>query len=226
MVSEKSRTLFQEAKNSNANVEQTTTKTGTTHAFKLFWLIPVGTRTYSYEVRTLRTGVVKSTLNNLVANLQDLLVDSVEQAKKEWKTSVQRRITNAVMEAVEDDVDLIDTNILKTALRRVVNNMELPDLDLGSNTFSSSFSGTIEDSDIDRFEDEVLKYETNLRNVFNRARDDFISGMEKSAKREKMSDMIFSDLKKQLEDLEKDLEKKDLTLKRLKQCLSTLEKIS
>jgi hypothetical protein len=218
-VSDKSRTLFQEAKNANDNVEQTRTDEHTYTTGFWFWK---KYHTRYTTTRTLKTGVIKSTLNELVANLQDLLVVSVEQAKKEWKISVQRRITSALMEAVGDDVDLIDTNILKTSLRRVVNNMELPDLDLGSNTFTSSFSGIIEDSDIDRFEDEVLKYETNLRNVFNRARDDFISGMEKSAKREKMSDMIFSDLKKQLESLEKDIENKELTLKRLEECCSIL----
>jgi len=224
VISEKSRTLFKEAKNENDRVEETKTKSGSRRKYVFFGLIPWGRESYSYEVRTLRTGVVKSTLNNLVSELQELLIISVEEAKKDWKAEVQRRVTGALIEAVGDDVDLIDFGILKTALRRVVNNMELPNLDLGSNVFSSSYSGTIHDSEIDRFKDEVESYLSNLKNVFNKARDEFISGMEKSAKREKMSGMIFSNLKKQLESLEKDIENKEQTLSRLKKCLSELKK--
>jgi hypothetical protein len=220
VVSEKSRTLFQETKNANANVEQTKQEK---YTYTTGWWIFKKEHTDYEEVRTLRTGVIKSNLNELVANLQDTLIDSVEKAKKDWKATVQRRVTSALMEAVEN-VDLIDFGMLKTALRRLVNNMELPNLDLGSNTFNSSFSGTIKDRYIDRFVDEAESFMTNLRNVFNRARDEFLSSVEKSAKREKMSDMIFSDLKKQLESLEKEIENKKLTLDRLKKCLSALEK--
>jgi hypothetical protein len=221
VIADKSKTLFQETKNENKNAEQSETKTRNWTTGILFWK---KYHSENYEVRSLRTGSVKSTLNDLVAELQDLLINSVEEAKKDWKTGVQRRVTGALREAVGDDVDLVDSGILKTALRRVVNNMELPNLALGSNAFSSSYGGNIRDDEIDRFMDEVESFLSNLKNVFSKARDEFISGMEKSAKREKMSDMIFSNLKEQLESLEKAIENKKLILDRLKKCLSELEK--
>jgi len=224
MVSEKSRTLFQAVKNDNANQEQSQTKTGSRTKYVFFDLIPWGSESYSYEVRTLRTGIVKSNLNDLVANLQDLLVDSAEEAKKEWKVSVQGRVTNALTEAVGDRDNLIDFGMLKTALRRLVSNMELPNLDIGSNRFSSSFSGTIEDEDIDRFDDEWRGFLANLQNIFIKARDEFLSTMEKTAKREKISGMIFTDIQEQLDKLEKDIKQKKYTLEKLKKCLSALEK--
>jgi len=217
----KSKDLFEATKKGIINTEQSTTKT---RHWTTGWWIFKKHHSENYEVRILRTGVVKSTLNDLVSDLQDMLVNSVEETKQNWKKSVQNKVTGALTSAVED-VDLIDFDMLKTALRRLVNNMELPDLDLGSNIFSSSLSGTIEDYDIDRFNDEVMAYMSNLRNIFNKARDEFISKAEQSAKREKMSEMIFSDLKKQLDSLEKEIENKELTLDRLKKCRSTLEKI-
>jgi len=220
VISNKSRDLFDATKKGIINVEQSTTKT---RHWTTGWWIFKKHHSENYEVRTLRTGVVKSSLNDLVADLQDMLVNSVEEQKKEWKKSVQNRVTGALTSAVED-VDLIDFDMLKTVLRRLVNNMELPELDLGSNKFNSSMSGTLEDDDIDRFNDEVMGYMSNLRSIFDKARDEFISKAEKSAKREKMSEMIFSDLKKQLETLEKEIENKGLTLERLKKCRSALEK--
>jgi len=220
VITAKSKKLFDEAAGKNAGAEQSRTETD---EWTTGWWIFKKRHSRSYEVRTLRTGVVKSTLNDLVMDLQDLLVNSVEEEKQNWKKSVQNKVTGALTSAVED-VDFIDFDMLKTALRRLVNNMELPDLDLGSNKFNSSFSGTIEDDDIDRFYDEMQTYMSNLKNTFNKARDEFISKAEQSAKREKMSGMIFSDLKKQLETLEKEIENKELTLERLKKCRSALEK--
>jgi hypothetical protein len=222
IITTKSRDLFEEAKRENENGEQSRTET---HRWTTGWWLWKKHHSENYEVRTYHTGVAKSSLNTLVSDLQDLLVNAVENEKKDWKKSVQNRVTGALTSAVED-VELIDFDMLKTALRRLVNNMELPDLDLGSNRFNSSFSGKIEGNDIDRFLDEVYAYMSNLRIVFNKARDDFISKAEKSAKREKMSGMIFAELKKQLESLEKEIENKESTLDRLKKCCGALEKIA
>jgi len=222
VVSDKSKTLFDEAKNQSATAESSKTETRRWTTGILFWK---KYHSENYEVRTLRTGVVKSTLNSLVGDLQDTLVNSVEEAKMEWKKTVQNRVTRSLREAVGDD-DLIDTSMLKTALRRLVNNMELPNLDLGSNTFKSSSSGTIEGHEIDRFLDEVEAYRANLRNVFNKARDEFISTMEKSAKRERMSDMLFANFRKQLESLKNEIQNKELTLDRLDRCASSLGQIA
>jgi len=230
-ITKKSKNLFSNVRKENAGDERVEERIGsrTEKRFKhsLFWgLIEWGEYDfeipYNYEVRALRTGVVKSRLNDLIADLQDLLYNSVEEAKLDWKKSVQTRVVDALMKAV-DDIDLIDVDMLKFALRRLINNMELPDLDLGSNKFKSSFNGTVENNSVDRFLDEVSDYMDGLKIIFNNARDNYISKAEKSAKQEKMSDMIFSDLKKQLETLEKEIENKELTLDRLKKCRSALE---
>jgi hypothetical protein len=220
-VSKESNALFNIAKGEFGAAEGSKTETWTTRGGFL-WLFK---KHHSREVRTLRTGVIKNALNDLVFELQDTLIKVVEKFKIEWKQTVQTRVTRSLREAVEDD-ELIDTSMLKTALRRLINNMELPNLDFGSNTFSSSLSGTIEgDYDVDRFMDEVSAFMSNLKNIFNKARDEFLSTMEKSAKREKMSEMLFSNFRKQLESLEKEMQNKELTLDRLKKCVSVLEKI-
>ena len=221
-VSKESKILFDTVNESIESSRGTKTTTNSRPKFKLFWIIPIGKEYYSVEENTLRTGAVKNKLNDLIFNLQDTLVNIVEKEKIEWKQTVQKNIGHALQAL--GDVDLIDISMLKTALRRLVNNLELPELDLGSNKFNSSYSGIIEgDYQIEQFVEEVESYRSNIRAVFTKARDEFLSMMEKSAKRENMSDLLFSNMKTELESLEKEIENRELTLERLKKCVSALE---
>jgi predicted GTPase len=230
MVSETSRNLFAGAKNETENAEKTITETHTRTRVKGTGFLNFisggrfGNEQYdvSVEVTTVRAGAVKSTLNNLVTDLQETLVNSVETAKADWKKSVQSRVTSALNNAI-DDVDLIDFDMLKKCLRRLVNNMELPELDLSGHAFSSSASGTLKDSAVESFMDEVSTYLSHLRSIFSKATGDFVNTLEKSAKREKMSDLMFADLKGQIESLEQEIVNKDATLDRLGKCLDALK---
>jgi len=221
-VTVKSTDLFNAVKGQFGAAEGSRIATWTTRG-GFFWLFKTH---HSREVRTFRTGKVKSDLNDLVHDLKNSLIISAEAAKIEWKKTVQSKVTHALKDAVED-VELINIPLLKTVLRQLVNNLELPNLDLGSNTFTSSYSGTIEeDYNIDRFMDEVERFMLDLRNVFNTAMDEFLSTMDNLAKREKVSAMLFSNFNKNLDSLEKDIQNKKLTLDRLKECTTALEKIS
>jgi hypothetical protein len=222
VISEKSRKFFQEARQRYTGIEDSRTETSITYDFE-FLFIKLGKNVNHYEVRTLRTGTVKSALDDLVFNLQELLVNSVEEVKKEWKENIRNQVPKALREAAGDN-ETIDFDMLKTALRRVVSNMEMPNLDLGSNIFSSSYSGVIEDHDIDKFMHEVREYDTKLKWIFSKAKDEFISVLERTSKREKMSDMLFKDMNEQIDKLTKQVVEKKLTVKTLKECLSILEK--
>ncbi|MCL1993766.1 MAG: dynamin family protein [Spirochaetes bacterium] len=239
IISEKGKTLFAEAANKTDSAEKSETRTGYNTRSE-----PIGIAgriarffgateflqreieiPYNYEVRTLRTGIITSAMNELAGNLEAAICDTVEETKNDWKKTVQRKVVTALSQATNDP-DIIDIRMLTDALRRVVNNMELPNLDLGSNRFKSSFSGTIEGGNIDRFMDEMDHFVSNLKTTFNKERDAYLSVVEKSAKRENMSAMLFSGLKSQLENLGKDLENKEATLDRLAKCSAALEGVS
>jgi tRNA U34 5-carboxymethylaminomethyl modifying GTPase MnmE/TrmE len=223
-VSEKGKTLFSEVKGSVKDSEQTKTKTRHWTTGFLFWKKQ---HSKNYEVTTVRAGAVKSMLNDLLNDLRENLINSVETAKMEWKKSVQKKVTGALMAAVED-VDLIDISMLKTALRRMVNNMELPDLDLSGLLFGSgsrSYTGTLEGDEAEQFMEEVQMYMAELRTKYAKLTNDFIKTLEKTAKQERMSGLIFADMQKQLEVLEKELGNKKLTLDRLHKCQAVLREV-
>jgi hypothetical protein len=243
-VSEKSRTLFTEVKNETNDSQKTETRT---KYWTTGWLIFKKEHSKNYDVTTVRAGAVKARLNDLLTDLYNELIASVESEKTAWKKSVQTRVTQDLMKAVED-VDQIDFGMLKTALRRLVNNMELPELDLSEFSFSAryekaepekgqnsglfssffppgqrSYTGTLEDSEAKAFMDTVQTYLSDLKNYYSKQTNTFIANIEKSAKREKMSGMIFGDLHKQIETLEKELKNKQLILDRLSKCLEALK---
>ena len=231
IIAEKSKTLFMETGNSTEGFVKLTTRQGkkNTHVPRSFlgftWTKKVVVDA-TFEVRTLRTGAITSKLNELVSGLQDLLNETVENEKRNWRQTVQSKVVGALREAIDDN-DLIDPFNLKAVIRQAVNNMELPDLDLDSERFHSSGSGIIEgDEEVDRFLGEVDDNLSDLKRIFNKKRDEFLSAVEKSARREKMSTMLFSKFGEQLENLERDIQNKELTLDRLKKCDDALAKVS
>jgi predicted GTPase len=223
VIANGSKALFAEAKNDVSDAEKSETRT---RHWTTGWWLWEKDHYENYTVLTIRPGAVKNTLNTLLAELEENLVKSVEDAKKEWRQDVQSQITRALREAV-DDVELIDLTMLKNALRRQVNSMELPDFDMNSHEFSSSqsSSGTLEGSRAESFINEVSDYLGNLRRAYTQKTSQFIGDVEKSVKRGKISDMIFKDLRERLEVLEKELGNKQLTLDRLGKCLSAIKEI-
>ncbi|MHC6202825.1 dynamin family protein [Breznakiellaceae bacterium SP9] len=217
-IKQNSKGLFKEASSGVKESEQSVTRHKYWTTGHLWWKKQ---HSEAYEVTTVRPGAVKSLLSNLVNELQDDMIRAVEAKKKEWKESVQKRITSELRAAIAND-DNIPFDMLKTTLRRMVNAMELPDLDLASHAFTSTASGTLEGSEAERFIEEVNTYQMNLKTVYNQKTNEFIRAIEESAKREKASDSIFNNLRTQIETLEKEIGNKKLTLDRLEKCLTAL----
>jgi GTPase Era involved in 16S rRNA processing len=221
-IIQKSKVLFEESKGSVNDAEKTESRS---YTYSTGWWIFKTHHVGHEEVTTIRAGAVKNTLNNLINDLRDNLINSVEAAKIAWKKSVQQKITRALMEAVGDDVDIIDFEMLKTALRRMVGNLELPDFDISSHAFTNSQTGNLEGSEAESFISEAQAYQGQLRTYYSKQTNDFVNALEKSAKREQMSGMILGDISAQLETLEKELGNKKLTLQRLDKCLKALQEL-
>jgi hypothetical protein len=234
-VANGARTLFAEAGNDVSNAEKSETRTR-------HWTTGLIWKKYhseNYEVLTIRTGAVRNILGELLGELEGNLVTAVENAKKEWRRAVQSQVTRALREAAGDME--IDFTTLKNALRRQVNSMELPEFSLSGHGFSfaeaesreskgflwfagsRSRSGTLESDEAEEFINEVNEYIGRLKRVYTQKTGQFIADVEKSVKREKISDLMFKDMKGRLEALEKEIENKQMTLDRLDRCLSALK---
>lgn len=218
-IAAKRHILFAEARADLDKAERSETRT---RYWTTGWWLWKKTHSSDYTVTTVRAGAVKNQLNSLRNDLQESLLTAVETCKVEWKKDVQRIVTRALREAVEDE-DSVDFAVVKTALRRQVGSMEIPDLDFSSCTFDSSASGKLESSEAEQFISEAQDYIARLRSYFQQQTASFITQVENSVRKFSMSGMLFGDINSQIEQLEKDLQNRQGNLERLRQCLKELE---
>ena len=178
--------------------------------------------TENYDVHTLQTAPIKSKLNSTVQSLQEDLIDAAEKAVFEWRASVQSKTLSALRESVGDDD--IDIPLLKTSIRKVVGNMKIPSFNLSSQKFTSGYSGVLKDEvQISEFMEAAEEYRDNLRSAYSSQIRTFLSEMETSAKKDRLSDLLFGSMDKELSELEKQIANKESTLKRYNDCLAALE---
>jgi hypothetical protein len=186
-----------------------------------------GYEDYTTEITTIRTGAVKKTLNNLVDELEDNLINSLNDIKLEWKTEIQKNIIRALREAIKDD-NTVDGMmfLLKNALRRVVGNLQMPEFSMADFYFNSEKTGILKDQEADTFIEEIDIFLGHCKTRYRKLRDAFINEIEATLKGDKMSDLVFGELRDQLNKFEEEITNKKLTLKRLNDFQDTLQKTS
>lgn len=178
--------------------------------------------TYTAEVSTIYASAVKSMVNSLVDNLQEELRRAVEGAKLEWKQKVQRKVTTALQNAVDDAGQFY--TMLTKAIRGSVNSMQLPNMEI-SYPFKNDRSGELREREAESFIAEYNTYLYELRDHYRKKTTNIINSLVESAGKKKMSELIFSDLHSQLASLENDVKNKQFTLDRLNRCLEAIDRL-
>lgn len=181
-----------------------------------------GTESYadreSYTVRTIQSAPIKQKLNYTVQELQENLEIESEKSILEWKQDVQTKTIGALRGTI--DADDIDIPLVKASIRRVVENMKIPDFSLSSVQFSSEYSGILKNDKVDKFLDAVNEYVFNLRKEYSSQIQNFLKEMTESAKKENLSSLLFESMDSELCELEKQIENKESTLERYKMCIA------
>ena len=189
------------------------------------WWIFKKEHSQDYTVTVVRAGAIRNQINSLCADLEDSLYRELERAKQEWKKNVQTQVTRALRETVNDD-NILDSNVIRMAMRRQMNSMEIPTLDFSSQTFTSPEIGMLEGSDAESYIGKVQDYLGNLRTYFQKQTRQFVQDVENSVRKFKMSDMLFDDFNNQLSELEQALQNKQANLQRMKACQHELEEVA
>lgn len=170
----------------------------------------------NYTVPAIHAGAVRNYLNSLNSELEENLQAEVEQQVVKWKNGVQAAIARALRETV--DVEMLNMAAVKSAIRRQVNSLEIPRIDLSQYLFKDSTTGVLEAGAAERYLDKALDHLTQLRQKANELSREFIRELDESARQFRISDLLFADLNRELRNLEELLETKNASLKRLKSC--------
>ena len=231
-VQHKAKLLFAETRSESNESVKTTTETRTARREKpgvAAWLarklLGGGSEEYTYteETTAVRSSAVKSLVNKLAEDLQEEVFSAISEAKRDWKRKVQTLVVTQLQDATDDSGQLFQ--MMKKALRTSVNSMQLPDMEIDY-PFENDKSGVLKDQEAEAFMEEVNTYLDELRSRYRSRTTTLINDMVKAASTSKMSDLIFSDMRGQLDALESSIKDKQVTLDRLQRCHDALGRFS
>jgi len=201
------KSYFKAAKGDIDNAEGSETKT---------WITKEGgfcgffedTVHHSDTFTTVRTGAVRSSLSDLTIEIEGSIESVSDKTILSWRKSLTPLLLS-VLRGNADDEDLNPSQIRKV-VRNIINRVEFPSLSYQDNL--SGATGTLTKSSAESFLDEAKGYVNSLKKRVNSDIDLYLDDLISKLKTLEMSDEIFSEYDAQLEELEKQIENKEITL--------------
>jgi len=201
---------FKATKGDIDNAEGSKTKSWEVSTSK--WYNPFswgGTETRTSTYTAVRTGAVKNILKQLTIDIEESIESVSEQTILAWRKSVPSVLLSA-LRGNTDDEDL-NPNQIRKVIRNIVNDVKFPSLSYTSNSLPRG-SGTLKEDDAESFLDESKDYVNSLRKRVNKDIRKYLDNLISTLKTLEISNEIFSEYNSQLEELEKQIENKEITL--------------
>ncbi|MBN1970180.1 MAG: dynamin family protein [Candidatus Delongbacteria bacterium] len=208
--------LFKKSNTEIDNKESIKTKSYTSG-----WLFK---STHYYDVITVKAGAVRNELENLTLNIENKISTNIDNLVLDWRRSVYERLISILRSSINDDE--LEPQLIRKALRNVIESVEHPSIEYhGSLPDNLKQNGTLEGSSAETFKGHVENYVSELK---RRVDKDLTRHSEKLTgvlKKINISDDIFSDYNKKIEQLENQISNKKITLTRFNTILTKLGSI-
>lgn len=254
VLTTKLNSFFTKTRKNIKNEERTETETyrakksGLLHSLSRF--IKCGgyeTRTRTYT--TLRSGAVRNALEDLTYQVEDSIFTEAQQFVLDWKKHLYSNIVKTLRKNVDDDS--LDTILIKKTIRTVLNSVEYPEMEYGSllekekkestpkktlfrAVLASSLRnknnglqarGTLEGSDAEKFLDEALDFISDLKKQVSKDIKSYCKNLITSLKKIDPSEKIFQNYLLRIEELENQLEKREVTLEMFSNLTKELKEV-
>ena len=176
------------------------------------------THTETYTIAY--AGIIRNSLEESLDFIQNIIDLDSKKYIKEWRKSVYKKLIRVLRNTIGDDN--LEVNTLKRALRKVVNSVEFPDIVYSGLPSSLKKSGTLKGSSAERFLDEAREFVNNLQYEVKKDINNYLENLTYKLSKLDISEEIFKTYHKEMEKLQKEIENKELTLKRYKKILEEL----
>jgi predicted GTPase len=174
-----------------------------------WWFDKVETK--SKEVTTVRSGAVRSALEELISDIESSTDFELKQFISEWRKSLAQQLVRSLREHIEDDH--LDPHQIQKVIRNIINSIPYPDITYTDNMPSSlSAKGTLKESDAEDFLEEAKEYISKLRTRVRNDINSFATSLDKVLKAVTLSEAIFSNYTSMLEELENQIKNKAVML--------------
>lgn len=219
---------FSKARNATNDAEGTETETYEVSTSKI--LLPWtwgSSRTETRTYTTVRAGAVKSSLDELVAMVENSIRDMGHKSIKSFKAELSRELIRTLRESVEKNGgsdDDININKLRSILRGIINALQFPDMAYSDKPLPSG-SGTLKDYSAERFIEEAQEFIQSLQKTTRSDIKEHCKQMANKLANINIGNKLFSELQAQIAQLAKDIDNKALALSELQAIKKQLQEI-
>lgn len=219
---------FSKARNATNDAEGTETETYEVSTSKI--LLPWtwgSSRTETRTYTTVRAGAVKSSLDDLVAMVENSIRDMEHKSIKSFKAELSRELIRTLRESVEKNGgsdDDININKLRSILRGIINALQFPDMAYSDKPLPSG-SGTLKGYSAESFLEEAQEFIQSLQKTTRSDIKEHCKQMANKLANINIGNELFSELQAQIAQLAKDIDYKALALSELQAIKKQLQEI-
>jgi predicted GTPase len=192
-----------------------------------WWRSWTGNR-YKTETRTVtsvRTGAVKSAIENLKSEIEDAVSIQSKEYMLEWKKSIYTQLLKILRSDIDDD-DL-EPQIIRSTIRNVLNNIEEPNIEYEKKLPASlNAKGVLTSSKAEEYLEAAHEYLANLKTIINTNINDYLKKLENALNGIDPSAKIFGGYTEKIAQLEEQLKTREIYLERFNKFIQELKGIS
>lgn len=218
---------FSKARNATNEAEGTETETyEVSHPKWKFWKWG-SSRTETRTYTTVRAGAVRSSLDDLVAMVENSIRNIGHKSIRSFKAELSRELIRTLRESVEQNGgsdDDINSRKLRSILRGIINALQFPDMAYSDKPLPSG-SGTLKGYDAERFIEEAQEFIQSLRKTTRSDIKEHCEQMKNKLENISIGNELFDELDAQLTKLAKDIENKALALSELQDITKQLQEV-
>ncbi|HEB9415509.1 TPA: dynamin family protein [Campylobacter coli] len=209
--------LYNQAASDVNNAENTETRTESYQVSTSKWYNPFSwgstkTEYETYTVTTVRTGAVKNALQNLLSNIENKIQQECFNNIKSLKDSIKSRLLKELRSVVDDDS--INTRNFRQVISAIVSSLYMPQINFSDKKFPEG-SGVLEGSSAQDFISSAQDFIHNLKSSVDMDIKNYTHNLTNELKRISLSQKLFQEYDKKLQELEDDIKNQALALSEL-----------
>jgi len=180
----------------------------------------VETHTTAYTV--VRAGIVRNALEELTNEIENSIDINLREFVGKFRKRLFKHLVGVLREKVGDEN--LDAYVISSVLRKVVNSVEIPNINY-RDTFPSTLkrNGTLSDFEADEFLNEAYNYISSLKNKVKNDIRGYLNNLTNNLSQFNIAESIFKSYDEEIEKLQKEIENKELTIKRYEKILKELD---
>ncbi|MCX6076294.1 MAG: dynamin family protein [Campylobacterales bacterium] len=182
------------------------------------------TVSHSRTFTTVKAGFIRISLEDLTNKLESNVFDEAKKHMVNWRKTVYSELVGTLRKEAGDD--MLDIMLISKTMRSILSSVNYPEISY-ENKFPQALkkSGTLKEREAEEFIEEVNNYISSLKSSVKRDIKDYVNSLVATLKIKNIGESIFSKYAKEIEQLQSDIENKELSLSRLNYVLKQLENI-